>query len=183
MVYAPLPGFLQEVPLAELYAFLVAVRHSRFEPDGRFSYCTDCLWVLRSFETGRSYCTAPGRVGSQHWRAFFDPVDAKTGTSFAVFKAKAHTRLASCHGDPEAFFIRGGNALVDKGAKTGTQGHRSSESILRALNDNRTAVTIIARYMARAAAHRLKAYKKALAAQEDELPPVQGPVEAPIPRA
>ena len=111
-----LPGLAQEVPLAELFALLQAVSHSVPDERGSFTFYADCMWVIDSFHMGWGSCTGVGHVGSLLWRRLFQQIDDKFGSlqNLVLEKEKAHVSFASCGGDNELIFRRGGNVIVDK---------------------------------------------------------------------
>ena len=70
-----LPGFLKEVPIAELFAFVMAITHSFANSIGQFTFHTDCKWVIDSFEAGWTRCTVAMHVRVALWRRLFRLVD------------------------------------------------------------------------------------------------------------
>ena len=78
MLYGALPGLLQEVPLAELFAFIMAIAYSVPDGQGKFTFHTDCKWVLDSYNAGWTSCTASSHMEAALWRWLFRLVDRET---------------------------------------------------------------------------------------------------------
>ena len=98
--------------MAELYAFIMAMTHSFGDSQGCFTFYTDCKWVIDSYQSGWSACTASSYVASALWRKLFNLVYDRFGdcSKVRLVKVKAHTSVASCAGDPNMVWMRGGNA-------------------------------------------------------------------------
>ena len=62
-VSGPLPGPIQTVPLAELWALELALRHGCQPLD----LATDCFGLVAAFLKGKESCCAPGRMGAHIW--------------------------------------------------------------------------------------------------------------------
>ena len=111
-----LPGLMQEVPLAEVYAFIMAITHSLPDDAGCFTYYIDCKWVVDSFEAGWSRCTSADYVGAVLWIQLFRVIDGRFVDARKVFasKVKAHSSVSSCVDCRSAFGCVAGTPLRTK---------------------------------------------------------------------
>ena len=161
-----LPGPIQEVPLAELYAFVLAVSNSRPDEHGNFLYYSDCAWVVDSFAKGWSYCTAAGQMGAIMWRRLYAAIDDRYPhtSCIGVQKVKAHISVADCAGDTELLFFRGGNVIVDRAAKEGAARHPQDDAVIAKLNSALIMSKEVAKFLGCAAERRWKIGKQELKA-------------------
>eukprot|EP00959_Pyramimonas_sp_CCMP1952_P286731 5995821-Pyramimonas_sp.AAC.1 len=63
-VLGTVPGLVQEIGYAELYALLVVLR----EADGDLEIITDCRNVVDDYEKGERWCTSPESRYAELWR-------------------------------------------------------------------------------------------------------------------
>ena len=136
--YGALPGAIQEVPIAELYAFMVAMTYAMPDGEGCFSFYTDCLWVVNSYKNGAASCTAANHVGAALWTKVYRLIDDRfpNRSQVRVLKVKAHTSISDCEGSIDLLWLRAGNEMADKGAKTGAAFHPSEIEMLEAMVDH-----------------------------------------------
>ena len=162
LAYGVLPGLVQEVPLAELYALLFCLRHAIPDDQGVFVFYTDCEWVQSSLMRGQAHCTGASHLGAALWRMVFDSVDDVLGSPSClhIVKVKAHTSLAACNGCIELIYRRGGNAIADRAAKEGAKGHPTCDATLENVKASSALVKELCLFMGKAAVWRWKHYGK-----------------------
>ena len=125
VAYGHMPGILQIAPLAEAFALSIALLHAMPDSRGCFTFFTDCMWVITTFQAGEHVAADAGNVGSALWSVIFKRAAELLGDSsrLVLRKVKGHRSVASCSGDPELLFQRGANNIVDKFAKDGSRLH------------------------------------------------------------
>ena len=70
-LHGPLPGWQQDVPLAESFAFYMGLRLAF----GRCDFVTDCRFVLDTFQAGPSHSSTGWFVYAELWRQIWHHVD------------------------------------------------------------------------------------------------------------
>jgi len=159
-VNGPLPGVVQEVPLAELWALLTFVRHAMPGQDGQLTFYSDCAWVVDSFAAGEATVTHPMCRFAGTWKVFFKALDdvVPNRSLMNVIKVKAHSSAASCDGDEELLFLKRGNDAADEEAKAGATRQPLCQEDLDRLRRCSIVQPIIAKFMARQAVHRRETF-------------------------
>ena len=102
----PLPGPLQVVPLAEMFAFMVFLRHA-LPVEGEYHFVTDCSYVADRFGKGKRIMCSGWTAHCQHWREIFRLADEIGVDLIRVRLVKAHRQVASAVGKFDEFLIRG----------------------------------------------------------------------------
>jgi len=160
----PLPGALQEVPLAELMALIFFLRHAVPDGNGRLWFYCDCAWVVDSFDKGEDYLTHPMRCFASAWRTLFkvldDVVDVRSHLN--LIKVKAHTSVVACGGDELLLFYKRGNDHADVEAKEGALRHPICQEDLDRLRRCCIVQPIVAKFLARQAVWRRESFGKAV---------------------
>ena len=110
------------------------------------------------------------------WRKLFSLVYDRFGdcSKVRLVKVKAHTSAASCAGDPEMIWLRGGNAIADTGAKRGAALHPGDDSCIALVAATSGVVAELARYGGRAAEARWMRHKLALKEARDNRASAEG---------
>ena len=165
LVHGPLPGPVQEVPLAELFALVIALRFGMPSNAGTFEFYTDCAWVVGSLAAGEQHCCASGSWGALMWREVFRLMRSLFGevdcmSKLIVHKVKAHTSLASVADSPELTWRRGGNAIADSAAKLGACMHQLDAEVLEERKAKSEFVRMLGLYVGRLAKWRWDTYGK-----------------------
>ena len=144
------------MPIAELYAFMVALNYSVPGEDGQFTFFTDCLWVVRSFEAGSESCTGASHVGAALWKTAFRLLDDRFPSRHlvSVVKVKAHISVSDCEVSQDLLWKRAGNEVADKGAKRGAALHPKDDDMLASLADYDKVIFELAQFMGNVAARR-----------------------------
>ena len=170
-VHAALPGVIQEVPVAELMALMVFLRHSVADSDGKLTFYTDCEWVIESFEAGEAYVTHPMRRFAGSWKAFFVILDdvLPDRRSLTILKVKGHQTILACNGDEELLYRKRGNDEADLQAKKGAALHPLCPEDLARLRRCNIVVPAVAKFMARQAVWRRQQYGNAVLPQRPPL--------------
>ena len=159
----PLLGPLQEVPIAEAYAFLFFLSHVVLDASGRAVFYTDCQWVVSTYAAGRQQATSAMAVGAQLWRRIFDQIFDLVGEDsdgINVKKLRAHQAKASYGSDPALAYLWWGNHLADAGAKRGAAKHPRCEETLEHIREFSGVSQEVGSFLARAAVWRLQRYGK-----------------------
>ena len=86
--YGPLARVVQDVPAAELHAWIFYLRNCTQGHDGCVTYVTDCKWLLDSYEKGQYAMTNAWAVHSDLWTSLFRLVDDLGGPSFVKLEQK-----------------------------------------------------------------------------------------------
>ena len=171
-LYGNLPMPVQEVPLAELFAFLMVLRHALLDPLGSFIFYTDCSWLVTSYAKGAAYCTSSGCVGAGLWQTVFRAIgELVDDTScIKVIKVKAHRSYAEVASDPEQSYLWAGNHLADKLAKMGAAVHACDKQLLEYTAKAKLVVKDVAVVIAKVNTARVDAYGKPERLQDCEGP-------------
>eukprot|EP00959_Pyramimonas_sp_CCMP1952_P171876 3591539-Pyramimonas_sp.AAC.1 len=88
-VLGTVPGQVQEIGFAELYALLVVLR----EADGDLEIIADCRNVVDDFEKGELWCTSPESRYAELWSEVWTRAHDMPGT-LALRWTRAHTSWA-----------------------------------------------------------------------------------------
>eukprot|EP00973_Karenia_brevis_P082914 11497505-Karenia_brevis.AAC.1 len=94
MACGPLPGALQLVPIAELFAFMMYLRHA-VPVEGAYHYVTDCAYVRESFLKGEAAMCNGWSAHCDVWREAFRIINDIGYSLIYVHKTKAHRKLGS----------------------------------------------------------------------------------------
>ena len=150
-MHGPLPGRVQEVPLAELYAFFMAVSHA-LPP---ITYWSDCQFVVDGFKAGREGTTKGCHAHADLWKRVWDKIDDvgladdQGNPLIRVLKVKAHTsRRAVAQGTIKQW-QQDGNRHADATARRGAAMHPVDEEVLRKHEHALKYSTFIAKYIGR----------------------------------
>ena len=140
-IYGPLPGPLQSVPRAELFAVCIALLYSV----GPVCIFMDHKNIVDQAEKGEAFTTSPGHANADLWRWFWHLVDDRggLGPSLRLKWIKSHTN------DRSAESV--GNNWADAMAKLGAGLHEASDEVVAAAKEIRNKLTQILRWMGRAA--------------------------------
>ena len=145
-LHGPLPGPVQEVPRAELFALLAALRHSGAHP---VRYWTDCRFVVDGFRAGRAGTTQGVHVHADLWKQVWDIVEDRGEDSVRVDWCKGHaTRKAVVEGKILEW-QRVGNGAADAAAKEGAALHPSVQGVYDREMLRQRSVALVARFLAR----------------------------------
>lgn len=120
VAHGPLPGWQQEVPLAENFAFMFALRHA----DVRVAFFTDCLFVKDTYEKGPEHSSSGWFVYARVWREIWklaldigmDNIEVTWIPTHTSAKAVAEGRITGLQ--------RICNAKADGQAKLGADLHK-----------------------------------------------------------
>ena len=123
-LHGPLPGWQQDVPLAESYAFYVALRFSAVRCD----YVTDCRFVLDTFQAGPGPSSRGWFVYAGLWREIWRAVDDIGSEQVSVRWVPAHTRELDV-GVRISARDRCANDSADGEAKLGAAMHPHDEAV------------------------------------------------------
>jgi len=125
--HGPVPGFDQNVPLAESLSFLVALEN---HGPGLVDFATDCQLVQDAWRRGRAWSTDGFFVLCGVWRLIWDRIDDIGAGGVVVRKVRSHLRRAQIGIlISEADFE--GNRAADLEAKAGAGLHAVSGKVLR----------------------------------------------------
>ena len=148
VAYGPLIRPRQDVPAAELTAFLTYLLHVLPEEDGRVCYYTDCSWLRDTFLRGEMAATDGWAVHADLWKKVFHKVNDIGRESVDVKWTKAHRSINAATSRQEAFEILGNNR-VDKAAKTGADMHVFDEQAWKRVDNMHKASTKVAKFISR----------------------------------
>eukprot|EP00959_Pyramimonas_sp_CCMP1952_P039694 830210-Pyramimonas_sp.AAC.1 len=115
------PGVVQEIGFAELYALVRALREAE-AVEGNLIVIADCRNVLDDCQKGPAWCLSPQCKYAELWHeAWFRIHDL--GERFELHWARAHASWAAAEreGAPAHWYI--GNKEADERAKEGAQLH------------------------------------------------------------
>jgi hypothetical protein len=118
---APLAYVIQDVPPAELSAFVLYVQNAI--DDRPLTFFTDCEWVLNGFQGGEYATTQACHVYADLWSDLWT-CWKKRGHKVDVKKVKAHTKAACLSLGSAEFIHREGNSSADAAAKKGLEMHQ-----------------------------------------------------------
>ena len=171
----PLNGLCQEVPLAELQAFVTALKHAMPNDSGEFYFYTDCLWLITSYQSGRTFCTDAMHAGAHLWRLLYKYVDDifADETFVKLIKVKSHTAFAANLTSPEDTFRWGGHAIADEYAKQGAGMHPCDSFALDATKIAEAMVTQTALFIARMGVWRWDRYGRPAKEALPSAPPIR----------
>ena len=153
-VFGALPGTIQEVPKAELYAFYKALQIA-IPP---IHYHTDCKFVSDGFAGGPAATTMGHHEFADLWRLVWAKVadiglkDAEGCPLIRVSWIKGHTSEKAVAQGKIKEWQRDGNKRADKAAKAGARLHQPFPTVLTKHDRACKFVTFIAKFMARVSA-------------------------------
>ena len=146
-VRGPLPGPNQVVPLAELMALLIYLRHAVPGVDGMYVFHTDCAYVAEGPSRGRHTCCNGWALYADIWQQVFDKFDDLGFSCVRIVKVRAHRSLASATDDVDRHHIAG-NAAADLAAKRGAAMHLFDEKQFAIIKERHDDYVAIARFSA-----------------------------------
>ena len=160
VAFGPVPGPVQEVPLAESLALIVFLKNCLPGEDGVVTFYTDCKWVITSIEDGELAITHPMKRFAGTWKEFYRVMDDVLAdrSLLKIVKVKGHMTWAGCQGDEVLTFRKRGNDLADTFAKRGAGQHPVSEQDLVRIKRCRFIQPILAKFVTRLAIHRRKIF-------------------------
>ena len=142
----PLPGVVQQVPPAELFALVQFLRHS--VDDIALVYYSDCESVVEGTQKGAHMTAQACHVHADLWRLFWDEQD-KRRVQVGVVKVKAHQKKDLSQLTAEEIFQREGNGHADAGAKAALEMHLIDKAQVNRCRAEWAAVQTTAKYLAR----------------------------------
>ena len=133
---APVPGFLQTVPHAELLFVLVACRHVLPPMDLAF----DCYGIMHGLVQGREWCERPARLLEHVWRQLYAVLD---GLTWAIWEdghdrpnvevtfrwIPAHTTMSDVAERRIAYLDHMSNKIADALTRRAATSHRLSTQL------------------------------------------------------
>ena len=153
-VHGPLPGWEQEVPLAELYALLQALLHCPLGAAMHFH--TDCKYVSRGFASGRAGTTQSIHLYAGIWKQIWARIDQinlvdwiEGNNLVHVSWVKAHATFYDVLNGKITSRQRTGNHAADGQAKEGAGTHPDVTSFVERHERRSFFVTLIGKYAAR----------------------------------
>ena len=119
-LHGPVPGWQQDITLAELMAFNMYLRH--IGPGGGTFY-TDCRNLVIAWTQGEAACTDAFSIYSGQWRQIWPVVHDIGFDNIHVKWIPSHTSKAKAEAAGLAEWQRQGNDWADKQAKKGAKMH------------------------------------------------------------
>jgi len=148
--HGPLPGLVQEVPAAELYAFTFYLKHAVSFDDGTYTYNTDCQWVIDVWGAGEQASTYGLSVHVGLWKAAFRAGRDVGIQSVRLLKVRAHRSVKSCVSRQDGI-ERHANNFVDVEAKRGATLHPTNRNVSLRVARSAAAVPMVGKYLSRLA--------------------------------
>ena len=144
--HGPLPGPLQLVPLAEVMAFLMYLRHA-VAVNGSYHFVTDCAYVQDSFYKGQSAMCGGWTAHCNVWQEVFRVARDIGIDNSCIHKVKSHQKTGSSSAALGNLWIAG-NAMADSSAKVGAKMHPHSVIMYEAIEATADAAKTVAKYIA-----------------------------------
>ncbi len=141
--HGPLPGWQQDVPLAESYAFLITLRFASV----RVCFYTDCEFVRNTFEAGPAHSTSGWFIYAGVWRQIWKYVEDIGVENVQVRWIPAHTTAKAVAEGRITGLQRICNAQADEHAKKGADMHPHNESVAELTERTHRTVHQVARYV------------------------------------
>ena len=145
---------MQVVPLAELMAFIIYLRHA-VPAKGEYTFVTDCAYVAEGFGKGKHAMCNGWAAHSQHWREAYRLIGDIGYEVIKVHLVKAHRKVKDATGKFDEFLIRG-NAFVDLLAKEGANRHPFDPKRYEGIKELHAQSKAIAKFVATEALLRVK---------------------------
>ena len=123
----PLPGFIQDVPAAESFAFLMALKHA-LPP---ITFVTDSQFVVDCFDGGPEVSAMGVHKYANIWRAIWVKLEDFGKDYVTVIKVPAHTSKRAVYEGRISARHRLGNAEADTRAKEGAHEHAHDPGLLQ----------------------------------------------------
>ena len=119
LAHGPLPGLQQDVPLAESFAFYVALRYAGIS----VVFFTDCKFVKDTFDAGATHSSSGWFIYASVWREIWRLVDDIGLANIVVRWIPAHTSAAAVAEGRITGLQQVCNAEADSRAKAGAALH------------------------------------------------------------
>ena len=145
--YGPVAYPLQVVPVAELFALLMLLRHSMPPLAAK----SDCQSVVQGIARGRVWCTAAERPHADVWDLIWTLLDDYG--DYEITKVKAHSTQADVDVGRVLEVDRTGNNWADAMAKQGAKKHPTDESDELRCRRADMAVAMVAKWIGRVTVH------------------------------
>ena len=143
MAHGPLAGWQQEVPLAESYAFFVALRYASI----RVVFFTDCEFVRNTFDRGPAHSSSGWFVYAGLWRRIWRLVEDIGEANVCVHWIPAHTSANAVDERRITGLQRICNGKADKLAKDGASLHPHDESVAQRTERSYRVVQQVGRFI------------------------------------
>ena len=134
MAQGPLPGPVQEVPLAELFVLVVALRFVLPWPNGLFCFLHRLRLHYQLVGEGRAELHCNRVLRAVQWRQVYAMARSLLGgdglSKLWLCNVKDHCSVPSCDGDLSLVFRRRGSCMSDAAAKQGARVHPLDPEIL-----------------------------------------------------
>ena len=147
--YGPLPGWEQDTPLAELWAFLQCLNHAL----APVTYHTDCSFVSDGFAKGPELTTGGGHMYASVWRMIWKKVDDLGKDNVDCTWIKGHSTWNDVLEGVITQWLREGNRAADDFAKKGATLHPDISDHVKKFMYRCQTVTIAAKFISRINAH------------------------------
>ena len=143
MARGPLPGWQQDVPLAESYAFWMTLRHA----DVQVVFYTDCEFVRQTFEAGPAHSSSGWFIYAAVWRQIWKRVEDIGVENVHVRWIPAHTSTKDVADGRLTGLQRICNAKADELAKDGADVHPHDAAVAERTERAHRVVQRVARFL------------------------------------
>ena len=143
--FGPLPGPMQVVPLAELFAFLIFLTYAQ-AVEAVYDFYTDCAYVKNGFEKGRYAMCNAWSAHAGTWTQVFDKIDDIGYDNISVHKVKAHQKIIQQTTLVERFLIQA-NSKADTIAKQGADMQYKNQILMDSIKNEFKTMLQICKYI------------------------------------
>ena len=150
--HGPLPGIMQAVPAAELFAFYMYLVHAMPAGNGSYTYTTDCQWVIDTWHIGKEAACNGWAHHAGLWRKVFQRAEDLGTNLIFIRKVKAHLKVQDAE-TPAKRMILQANSWADAKARQGVLMHPGSEDHRNKIKNIRNLVIQNAKYAASVLLH------------------------------